>query len=125
MQGMGISGLDSFQIADRLFVLTEEWIESRMKINSFSLQTTFTNYVTSGSWHPLPPTPQPPHTHTIRFSPSNPHDIPSFCVITPTTHFLSFPLLISFRKITWVFRLAPRKNNFLRNFYTHIFLLVP
>lgn len=97
---MGISGLDSFQIADRLFVLAEGWIESRMKINSFSLQTRFTNYVTSGSWHPLPfPN---THTHTqSAFLPLTPMIFPVSVSLLP--QLISYPLLISFRKITWVF----------------------
>jgi hypothetical protein len=45
---MEVPGLDSFQIAHRLFLRTEGRIESEMKINSpFSLLTRFTNYVTS------------------------------------------------------------------------------
>jgi hypothetical protein len=53
---MEVSGLDSFQIAHRVFLPAEGWqwwkgwIEGGMKINSpFSLLTRFTNYVTSGS----------------------------------------------------------------------------
>jgi hypothetical protein len=59
---MEVAGFDSFQIAHRLFLGAEGWIESGMKINSaVSLLTRFTNYVTSS-----PLTPRTPQ-HTIFF----------------------------------------------------------